>query len=66
MLLNHKRYEQILFILQAQFIIMYLMLIGLGIGLILAIQIYFGNQNGISFMNQMTYILSMFQALAAS
>lgn len=44
------------FIVSAQFIIMYLMLIGLGIGLILAIQIYFGNQNGISFMNQMTYI----------
>lgn len=54
------------FKMSAPLIIMYLMFIGLGTGLILAIQIYFGNQNGISFMNQMTYILSMFQALAAS
>ena len=42
--------------MSAPLIIMYLMFIGLGTGLILAIQIYFGNQNGISFMNQMTYM----------
>lgn len=44
------------FKMSAPLIIMYLMFIGLGTGLILAIQIYFGNQNGISFMNQMTYM----------